>query len=113
MQHFDTLIIGGGPAGLMAAIRASSLLLRKMTNSAKNYYLLGEAAVISLTQNLTLIILLLNTAIKANFCTQLLANSALIRLWHFLQITALKLSKNAAKESSQLREAVKGFSTLL
>ena len=25
MQHFDTLIIGGGPAGLMAAIRASSL----------------------------------------------------------------------------------------
>ena len=25
MEHFDTLIIGGGPAGLMAAIRASSL----------------------------------------------------------------------------------------
>ncbi len=25
MQHFDTLIIGGGPAGLMAAVRASSI----------------------------------------------------------------------------------------
>ena len=25
MQSFDTIIIGGGPAGLMAAIRASSL----------------------------------------------------------------------------------------
>ena len=25
MEHFDTLIVGGGPAGLMAAIRASSL----------------------------------------------------------------------------------------
>ena len=25
MEHFDTLIIGGGPAGLMAAIRSSSL----------------------------------------------------------------------------------------
>ena len=25
MERFDTLIVGGGPAGLMAAIRASSL----------------------------------------------------------------------------------------
>ena len=28
MEHFDTLIIGGGPAGLMAAIRSSSFGLR-------------------------------------------------------------------------------------
>lgn len=38
MEHFDTLIIGGGPAGLMAAIRASSLG-QKVAITEKNHSL--------------------------------------------------------------------------
>ena len=45
MEKFDTLIIGGGPAGLMAAIRSSSLG-RKTAIAEKNHSL-GEKLLIS------------------------------------------------------------------
>ena len=47
MQNFDTLIIGGGPAGLMAAIRASSLgqttaILEKNSSLGEKLLLSGK-----------------------------------------------------------------------
>ncbi|MBR1438173.1 MAG: NAD(P)/FAD-dependent oxidoreductase [Synergistaceae bacterium] len=45
MENFDTLIIGGGPAGLMAAIRASSL--RQKTVIVEKNHSLGEKLLLS------------------------------------------------------------------
>ena len=45
MENFDTLIIGGGPAGLMAAIRASSLG-QKVAIAEKNHSV-GEKLLLS------------------------------------------------------------------
>ena len=35
MKHFDTIVIGGGPAGMMATI-SSSFMDRKPSSSKKN-----------------------------------------------------------------------------
>ena len=45
MEKFDTLIIGGGPAGLMAAIRSSSLG-QKVAIAEKNHSV-GEKLLLS------------------------------------------------------------------
>ena len=54
MTHFHTIVIGGGPAGMMATIASASygqptLLIEKIKSSVRNSLAPEEAAVMSQT----------------------------------------------------------------